>query len=355
MKSTLKILALLAISMFFSFTITAQVDFYFTSQNGWQMDRHIRTMGDINGDGKADIVGFGEKGVFVSFSDGKNFSVPQMLISNFAIGAGMWSVDKHSRLVADANGDGKDDIIGIGAGGVLVALSKGKSFGPIQTWLNHGFTPNNGWSNQRHVRLAADVNGDQKADIVGFGEKGVYVAFSDGYNFGSLEMIGNIFAIGAGGWQVDKHTRLVTDINNDQKADIIGFGGQVFIALSEGKKFGAMTGIKQKFYTNPSWWNLKRHRRMMGDVNGDGQKDIIGFTESKLYISLSKGENFEPQRMCFERFVFGSGWSPEKYPISVADINGDGKDDIIGFKDNRVYVAYANGTCFDEPFAVSFR
>ena len=30
----------------------------------------------------------------------------------------------------------------------------------------------------------------------------------------------------------------------------------------------------------------------MADVNGDGKADIVGFTESKVYVSLSEGGGF---------------------------------------------------------------
>lgn len=345
---------LLLFSIGLASSIQAQVNFYFTPPNGWNMTEHVRTMGDINGDGKDDIVGFGGAGVFVSISNGRDFSAPKMLVKNFAIGSGAWQVSKHTRTTGDVNGDGKDDIIGFGESAVLVSLSTGYGLEEPVVWLDHYFTEPNGWNNREHVRTVADVNGDGRADLVGFGGAGVFVSFSNGRGFSKPERLINNFAIGAGGWQVSKHTRLLADINNDDKADVVGFGGQVFTALSKGNTFDAFTESGQEFYTNPNWWNLKRHRRMMADTNGDGKVDIVGFTENKVYVSLSEGDRFGPKKMCFENFTYSKGWSPEKYPIAMGDINGDGNDDIIGFKDNRVYVAFSNGFCFDDPVAVSF-
>jgi len=46
--------------------------------------------------------------------------------------------------------------------------------------------------------------------------------------------------------------------------------------------------------------------------------------------------------MCF------SGWSTfDKYPRTLCDVNGDGKDDIVGFGDDYVYVSFSNGTGFE--------
>jgi chitinase len=42
------------------------------------------------------------------------------------------------------------------------------------------------------------------------------------------------------------------------------------------------------------------------------------------------------------------GWSSyDKYPRFLADVNGDGLDDIVGFKDHNVEVMLSNGKGFD--------
>jgi hypothetical protein len=47
-----------------------------------------------------------------------------MWIESFAYGAGGWqSQDKYPRTVADVNGDGMADIVGFGNAGAYVALS----------------------------------------------------------------------------------------------------------------------------------------------------------------------------------------------------------------------------------------
>ena len=47
---------------------------------GWRTDKHLRIMADIDGDGQADIVGFGNNGVMVSYSTGDGFTKPRTLI-----------------------------------------------------------------------------------------------------------------------------------------------------------------------------------------------------------------------------------------------------------------------------------
>ncbi len=71
------------------------------------MERHPRFLADVTGDGRADIVGFGDAGVWVSRSNGDGtFPQPTMAVANFAIQAGGWQVERHPRFVAGAGAIG---------------------------------------------------------------------------------------------------------------------------------------------------------------------------------------------------------------------------------------------------------
>jgi hypothetical protein len=75
-------------------------------------------MADTTGDGRDDIVGFGNAGVYVSTSNGDGtFAPPQLVVNNFGYTAGGWRVDRHPRFLADTTGDGRADIIGFGSAG----------------------------------------------------------------------------------------------------------------------------------------------------------------------------------------------------------------------------------------------
>jgi hypothetical protein len=91
---------------------------------GWQVDKHPRLMADVNGDGRDDIVGFGDTAVWVSLGrPNGRFEEPLEAVRNFSATGQGWQVDKHPRLMADVNGDGRDDIVGFGHHGVLVSLA----------------------------------------------------------------------------------------------------------------------------------------------------------------------------------------------------------------------------------------
>ena len=93
---------------------------------GWRVEQHPRFLADLTGDGRADIVGFGDDGVWVSFNNGDGtFQAPHQVLSNFGFNLGGWRVDRHPRFAVDLTGDGRADIIGFGDRGVSVALNNG--------------------------------------------------------------------------------------------------------------------------------------------------------------------------------------------------------------------------------------
>ena len=68
--------------------------------------------------------------------------------------------------------------------------------------------------------------------------------------------------------------------------------------------------------------------------------DIIGFEESGAYVSLSTGNGFGPIQKAHVSFCTDYGWSSyDLYPRAVADVNGDGMADIVGFKESGTYVS----------------
>jgi hypothetical protein len=68
---------------------------------GWRIEKHPRFLADLTGDGRADVAGFGEAGVWESLtSGGGNFGALQLAVGNFGYSAGGWRVEKHPRVVA---------------------------------------------------------------------------------------------------------------------------------------------------------------------------------------------------------------------------------------------------------------
>ena len=69
--------------------------------------------------GRADIVGFGNAGVWVPRAQADGiFTAPQLVVANFGYDAGGWRVEQRPRSLADTTGDGRADVVGFGNAGV---------------------------------------------------------------------------------------------------------------------------------------------------------------------------------------------------------------------------------------------
>jgi hypothetical protein len=223
---------------------------------GWRLDRHLRFLGDATGNYLPDIVGFGENNVFVARNNGNGtFAPAQAVINNFCYSAGGWRVDQHPRFIADLTGDKKVDVIGCGGAGVYASLNQGNgTFGPVNLVVNN-FGTGQGWKVDQHPRYIADLTGDGKGDIIGFGDAGVYVALNNGNGtFQPAKFVLDNFGVKQG-WQVDKHPRYVVDLTGDGRADIIGFGNSnVYVAYNDGNGgFGSVGTLVTTFSYNDGW------------------------------------------------------------------------------------------------------
>ena len=130
-------------------------------------------MGDVNNDGRDDLIGFGLDGVYVALSTGSGFGAVSRWTDAFDLSHG-WTVAQYVRTVGDVNNDGRDDLVGFGQDGVYIALSTGNSFTLIFKGTS-AFDLSHGWTVAQYVRTIGDIDGDGKADLVGFGLDGVYV------------------------------------------------------------------------------------------------------------------------------------------------------------------------------------
>jgi hypothetical protein len=174
-----------------------------------------RSVVDVNGDGFPDIVGFQSAGVVVALNKGSlsgswlGFSDPLQVFPFFGSDQG-WT-DLHPRQLGDVNGDGCLDIVGFYEDAVKVAfgyrLSSGRCEGTFLPPINvtglvvNGkteFTHSAGWL-ARHPRWVVNVTDDRyhRADIIGLSDDGVVIATSLGSSNFSAPTV--LTSLGVGG------------------------------------------------------------------------------------------------------------------------------------------------------------
>ncbi len=221
----------------------------------------------------------------------------------------------------DVNGDGREDLVTFTRGSaadVYVALATSSGVFSGSGWKWH-----DNFCQGTRVCKVADANGDGKADIISFNRANgdVYVAKSNGSSFGTATKWHDWFCVGSEICEVG-------DVNADGRDDLIAFNrgsnGDVWVATSNGSKFNG-TGAKWH-----DWFCIGSEICEVGDINGDGRDDIYAFTrggEGKVWKATSNGSKFNGTGV-----LAHTGFCLWDDVCRVGDVTGDGRDDALAFK-----------------------
>lgn len=139
-------------------------------------------------------------------------------------------------------------------------------------------------------------------------------------------------------------TLLVVDLNGDRRDDLIARGhGGLLAQLSTGADFTALTQISSEFSDAGGWHVPSRARSLrVADVNHDGRPDVVGYDPARGLVSALAGSGalLLPTFDVKPLFV-GAGFDPGS--LGWADVNGDGYGDFILRGPGGLYVARAIG------------
>jgi hypothetical protein len=137
--------------------VTLAINNFGYNAGGWRVEKHPRFVASLTADKRGDIVGFGNDGVYIAIYNGNGTFQPiRRVIDNFGYNQG-WRVEKHPRFVVDLTGDGYADIIGFGENSVWVSYNRGGgNFGPV-TKLIDGFAYRGGWTLEKTVRYVVNL------------------------------------------------------------------------------------------------------------------------------------------------------------------------------------------------------
>jgi hypothetical protein len=270
------------------------------------------SVGDVNGDGKPDILvvnecdasgncGNGAIGVLLGNGDG-TFKTD----ANYSLDAQLpYSVVASSVYVADVNADGKPDLL-VAGNGVSVLLGNGD--GTFQTAVNYSA----GGESATSVAVA-DVNGDGKLDVIA-NNGDVLLGNGDGTFQAAV-------TYGAGGSCVT-----VADVNGDGKPDLLLITGDgVSVLLGNGD------GTFQAAVSYPSGGESATSVAV-GDVNGDGKPDILVANLCDISGNCQNGTvgvllgNRDGTFQAAVTYSSGGGYASS---VVMGDVNGDGKPDLV--------------------------
>lgn len=243
-----------------------------------------------------------------------------------------------SIAVGDVNGDGKPDLVvadwyqscdgvwGLGEVDVLLGNGDGTFQAPV-SYNSGGF--------QALGVAVGDLNGDGKLDIVvanscanGDNTCPGQVAVLLGNGDGTFQPAVGYFSGGDQPYAVT-----VVDVNGDGHPDVIAAnsctanpGGGCTTPGSAGILLGNGDGTLQPGVSYPSDANTSVVALAVGDLNGDGYLDVVmvgGQDVGVISVLLGNGNGtFQP-----EVSYDSGGYQPNS--VAIADVNGDGHPDVI--------------------------
>lgn len=312
---------------------------------------------DLNNDAneRADVCGRAADGIWCATSTGSAFTGFGRWTNQEFTDAFGWGPDKYSRTIqlGDITGDGRADICGRGLAGLVCAVSTGSNFSAPAVWSKNGdfgdsdtVAAPSGWdSNAGYygtIRLG-DIDGDGDADVCGRGSGGIWCAKSNrlsNQGFSPKTLWKSNDFRDDGGWLPEAYstTLQLADVNGDGAADICGRGGVnngIACALSNGSSAFGSTLWTNGVFTDPEGWDdapsLYRSIRF-ADISGDGKIDVCGRNVTGVACAVGKGNGTFERYRYLNNSEYGDAqaWGPEHYgsTLGIANVGGTGKADI---------------------------
>ncbi len=236
----------------------------------------------------------------------------------------------------DLNGDGILDLALSSSGGLQVMMGEsGLTFGDPTTYYAGSTAPLYALTG-----FLTDMDGDKNPDFVATGPNTVYISYGS--------------ATGSFGAPVPTEssttfaTAKAADFDRDGFPDIVT-ASPSGINFLHGKGDGTFASpVPVPLPAGVSVSNGSyRESLLIGDFNGDGKKDLLipvgMFTENLLYLGQGNG-TFAPA-IVIPAQTLPSTWTLTSGSV-VADVNKDGKDDVVqvGSTAISVYLSQGDGT-----------
>ena len=257
----------------------------------------------------ADLILNTAQGIYEVLSNGNGtFQQPRFVMSSNGVG---------QILVADFNGDGKNDLITTDAGNFSTYLGNGD--GTFSGVKSAGVAYDEYFQSPLSRSVLADFNGDGKLDLANNSWNAVQLALGRGD--GTFEATPILFspqspAIPPTGFQA----LVAPDLNGDGRPDLIAvFANSIISAVTNGKGgFTYKTALPVAYYIFGA----------VGDFNGDGKQDVVlSPYNGNPAVALSNGDGTLKTPTHFINPPTPLACSLND-PVA-GDINGDGKLDLI--------------------------
>ncbi|MFH8728062.1 glycoside hydrolase domain-containing protein [Streptomyces termitum] len=280
-----------------------------------------------------------------------------------------WREDASSRVNADFDGDGRDDVAalyGYGDGSValftFLARPDGGFDAPVKSWTR----PPGNWTFKSVKLTAGDYDGNGRADLAAMYD------YADGsvslFTFKSRADGGfsdpvKSWTTAPGNWWPENVKLASGDFDGDGRDDVAAFygysDGRAALYTFKSTASGEFGSPLRSWNVPENYWWGENVKLASGDFDGNGRDDVAAFYgysdgRAALYTFKSRtdGGFSDPVRSWN---VPENYWWGENVKLTAGDYDGDGRADVAamyGYEDGGValftFLTAADGT-FSDP------
>jgi hypothetical protein len=299
---------------------------------------------DINGDGKKDIIYKINDSFFVYRNNSVVGSISFMPKQNLGISDnnGFFNIFK----IADFNNDGKPDIAFMKASGFVIYLNT-SNVNNISFLSTNSFATSI-FSNSAYSLAIADLDGDGKQDIAisyYYGSANTAVSVFKNVSNGTLVSFILGYSFGVSGWYANIKAK---DIDADGKPDLLynNFGyyqNNTLNQVDNGKitvlrntSLGNTLTFSQSFISSIGQTSITEY----GNLDGDDKTDLVGYEGTTSFAAIKNNSSIGNVNTNLPFQFTLSNLNGVFRNVSVADMNSDGKPDVIicSINEGKIYI-----------------